>query len=94
MSLIGDAEAAGAVYERPLAAIEREQAMTEILRIVATLPKNQREVIRLKFEHDLSYKEIAAITGLSATNVGFLIHTAIQTLRKALLAQSAKGRIS
>jgi DNA-directed RNA polymerase specialized sigma24 family protein len=33
------------------------------------------------------------ITKLSVTNVGFLIHTAIKTLRKELLAESAKRRI-
>jgi DNA-directed RNA polymerase specialized sigma24 family protein len=58
------------------------------------LPKNQREVLRLKFQCDLSYKEISAVTQLSVTNVGFLIHTAIKTLRKELLAEeSAKRRI-
>ena len=45
---------------------------------------NQREVIRLKFQNDLSYKEIAEVTGLSATNVGFLLHVALKKLRELL----------
>lgn len=45
------------------------------------LPQNQREVIRLKFQHDLSYKDISSVTGLSITNVGFLLHTGLKHLR-------------
>jgi RNA polymerase sigma-70 factor (ECF subfamily) len=46
------------------------------------LPKNQQEVIRLKFQHGLSYKEISTVTNLSVTNVGFLIHTGLKVLRE------------
>jgi len=53
----------------------------EVLRYLDRLPDNQREVIRLKFQGDLSYKEIADVTGLSVSNVGFLIHTGIKRLR-------------
>jgi RNA polymerase sigma-70 factor (ECF subfamily) len=70
---------------RPLAALEQKETMTQVLRIVETLPKNQREVIHLKFQCDLSYKEISEITRLSVTNVGFLIHTAIKSIRKEML---------
>jgi RNA polymerase sigma-70 factor (ECF subfamily) len=52
--------------------------------ILASLPPNQREVVRLKFQHQLSYQEIAAVTALSVTNVGFLLHTALKTLRGRL----------
>jgi len=77
----------------PVEALEQKEKMDQVLRLVDRLPKNQREVILLKFQFDLSYKEISEVTHLSVTNVGFLIHTAIQTLRKELLAGSAKGRI-
>jgi RNA polymerase sigma-70 factor (ECF subfamily) len=53
------------------------------------LPVNQREVIRLKFQNDLSYKEIAEITQLSMTNVGFLLHVGLKRLR--VLLQSDPG---
>jgi RNA polymerase sigma-70 factor (ECF subfamily) len=48
------------------------------------LSRNQQEVIRLKFQQGLKYREIAAVTGLSVSNVGFLIHTGIKKLRAAL----------
>jgi RNA polymerase sigma-70 factor (ECF subfamily) len=93
MSPLTDPETATAVVDRPGASLEQEEAMSQVLRIMENLPKNQREVLRLKFQSDLSYKEISEITQLSVTNVGFLIHTAIKTLRKEMLAESAKRRI-
>jgi RNA polymerase sigma-70 factor (ECF subfamily) len=48
------------------------------------LPPKQREVVRLKFQAQLSYEEIAAITSLSVSNVGVLLHTAIRTLRQRM----------
>jgi len=53
-----------------------------------SLPLNQQEVVRLKFQNDLSYQEISRITKLSVSNVGFLIHTAIKTIRRKLKAES------
>lgn len=49
MSPLNDADNVGAVYDRPapLRNIEREQAITQVLRIMETLPKNQREVQRV-----------------------------------------------
>ena len=52
------------------------------LRLLDTLPQNAREVIRLKFQQQMSYREIAAVTALSESNVGYLIHVGIQTLRQ------------
>ena len=40
--------------------------------------------MRLKFQNGLSYKEISRVTELSVSNVGYLIHTAIQKLRQQL----------
>jgi RNA polymerase sigma-70 factor (ECF subfamily) len=51
---------------------------------VQQLPPSQQEVIRLRFENQLSYRQIADITGHTPTNVGFLLHTAIHKLRGAL----------
>jgi RNA polymerase sigma-70 factor (ECF subfamily) len=90
MSPLIDPEMIPAALERPGGSLEREETMSHVVRLMEALPKNQREVIRLKFQSDLSYKEISEITGLSVTNVGFLIHTAIKSLRKELLAESAK----
>jgi RNA polymerase sigma-70 factor (ECF subfamily) len=70
--------------------LQRNEASGDVFKLLNGLPKNQREVVYLKFQCDLSYKEISDITKLSVTNVGFLIHTALKTLRKQVLPQPAR----
>jgi RNA polymerase sigma-70 factor, ECF subfamily len=56
---------------------------TERLRwMIAQLPQQQRELVHLKFEAGLSYKEIADTTRMSVSSVGVQLHAAIQTLRR------------
>jgi RNA polymerase sigma factor (sigma-70 family) len=68
----------------PAAQAERHETDVEVMDLLARLPKNQQEVIRLKFQNDLSYREISEITHLSVSNVGFLMHTALKTLRQQM----------
>jgi len=70
--------------------LDEKQTAAEIFRMLDRLPKNQREVVYLKFQCDLSYKEISEITKLSVTNVGFLMHTALKGLRKELLSEPVR----
>jgi RNA polymerase sigma factor (sigma-70 family) len=70
--------------------LQQRETAGEIFRMLDTLPKNQREVVYLKFQCDLSYKEISDITKLSVSNVGFLIHTALKSLRKQLLSEPVR----
>lgn len=76
-------------------AADRDTADT-VMSLLDGLPPNQREVVRLKFQAQMSYGEIAAVTSLSVGNVGFLLHTAIKTLRRRLAAidQPFAGRVS
>jgi RNA polymerase sigma-70 factor (ECF subfamily) len=66
-----------APYER----LEQKEASGFLMRIIATLPPRQQEVLQLKFQNDFSYQEIAEITKLSVSNVGVTIHNALKTLR-------------
>lgn len=68
----------------PSAAMERSESAAGLMRQVATLPDRQQEVLRLKFHAGLSYKEIAEVTGLTSSNVGFVLHTAISKLRQKM----------
>jgi RNA polymerase sigma factor (sigma-70 family) len=65
-------------------AIEARETVGQLLQLLASLPANQQEVVRLKFQNGLSYREISEVTQLSVTNVGYLLHTAIQTLRRKM----------
>ena len=77
---------------RPGELLEHKETMSQVLRALETLPKNQREVIYLKFQCDLSYKEISEITRLSVSNIGFLIHTGIKSVRKQILTNPETAR--
>ncbi len=72
----------------PAAQAARSEQHSEVIRFLDRLPDNQREVIRLKFQNELSYKEISEVTRLSVSNVGFLIHTGIKRLRQLLAHQT------
>jgi RNA polymerase sigma-70 factor (ECF subfamily) len=49
-----------------------------------TLDERSRELVRLKFDEDLSYKEISARTGLTVGHVGYLLHHALKTIAAEL----------
>ena len=68
----------------PLEAAERHELGAKVLELLETLPPNQQEVLRLKFQNGFSYQEISRISGHSVSNVGYLIHAGIKTLRGQL----------
>jgi RNA polymerase sigma-70 factor (ECF subfamily) len=78
----------------PLEAIERQELGRRVLELMENLPANQREVLRLKFQNGFSYQEISRISGHSISNVGYLIHAGVKTLRGYLFeGQAAKARV-
>ena len=74
-----------AVLESPLAdpatETERQDSAAQAQRLMKQLPANQQEVIRLKFQQQLSYRDIARVTSLSESNVGYLLHVGLRSLR-------------
>lgn len=64
-----------------------EDQLTQILSVIEQLSDNQKEVLRLKYQHDMAYKEIAQVTGMTVSNVGATLHHAIKTVKKLLNAQ-------
>ena len=56
----------------------KEQVLEEVKLLVGLLPQNQKEVVFMRYYQDLSFKEIAEITGVS-------INTALGRMRYALL---------
>lgn len=88
MKTLTEERACEAVYasSSQTATIENRETLSQVLELLDTLPPNQQEVMRLKFQNGLSYREISEVTELSVTNVGYLLHTAIQSLRRKLNA--------
>ena len=64
--------------------LEQRETEDRAIALLDRLPETQQEVIRLKFQNELSYREIADITGHSVSNVGFLLHTGIKRLRELM----------
>ena len=58
--------------------IIKNQIQTDVKKLVEYLPENQKEVLKLRYYQDLSFKEIADITGVS-------INTALGRMRYAIL---------
>lgn len=90
-TLAEDTAARTASHEpSPAALVEQRDTAGHLLIMLTTLPRNQQEVLRLKFQNGLSYREISRITGLSVSNVGFLIHRGLTTLRFRLKSPHAE----
>lgn len=65
----------------PLQEMARRETVERLMEHVKTLPRNQQEVVRLRFHGNHSYQEISQITGLSVGNVGFILNAAMRNLR-------------
>jgi RNA polymerase sigma-70 factor (ECF subfamily) len=63
---------------------EQRDEVSKANAAIERLPERLREVVILKIREQKSYKEIAQILGLSATNVGFLLHQAMKVLSAEL----------
>jgi|TARA_B100001093_G_scaffold450850_1_gene457901 RNA polymerase sigma-70 factor (ECF subfamily) len=71
-----------------------DERVSLVMNTLEQLPGNQREVIRLKFQQELSYKEISEATGLAVGNVGFLLHTGLKRLRSLLPEDLLENHLS
>ncbi|MDA1229601.1 MAG: sigma-70 family RNA polymerase sigma factor [Planctomycetota bacterium] len=75
------------MQESPESTAMTRDSAENVFRMLDQLPDNQQEVVRLKFQNDMTYQEIADATGLTVTNVGFLLHTALKRLRELLQSE-------
>lgn len=62
--------------------LERGEHEKRLTALVAELPERERELVRLKFQVGLSYREIEEITGISQGNIGYFLHRAVKHLRQ------------
>lgn len=68
----------------PAQLLERRETLNRVLLALDSLSPREQEVLRLKFQNGLSYREIAATVGISVGNVGYLIHNGVKKVRAAL----------
>ena len=78
-----------ALESQPGVSLEREEMCKMVHNAIAALKPRYRELVILKVQEGKSYREIAEITGLSATNVGYLLHQAMKALSLKLKDRDA-----
>jgi RNA polymerase sigma-70 factor (ECF subfamily) len=89
----------GRTFEKPLASrsptpeqeTERGERRAEIEEVVCRLQPAYRELIVLRHSHDLSYDEIAEVTGLPLGTVKNRIFRAREAMRELLIARGITG---
>lgn len=67
---------------------EEGEQLEQLRAGVGQLTEQQQEVLRLRLHDGLSYRQIAEVTGLTITNVGYHLHQAISQLRTRLAASN------
>src|SRR5689334_8327217 len=70
-----------AAGETPDDALARREDFRKLSRLLADLPERDRELIALKYGAGLTNRGIARLTHLTETNVGSILHRAVQKLR-------------
>jgi RNA polymerase sigma-70 factor (ECF subfamily) len=60
--------------------IARWEGIGLVRLVLETLDERSRELVRLRFNEDLSYKEIAERTKLTVGHVGYLLHHALKAI--------------
>ena len=65
--------------------IARWEGIGLVRLVLETLDARSRELIRLRFNEDLSYKEISGRTGLTVGHVGYLLHHALKAMALELV---------
>lgn len=69
----------------PAESAELRDSSHDVLSRLKSLPAQQHEAVRLKFQHQFSYREIADVMGLSESHVGVILHHALKSLRTQML---------
>jgi RNA polymerase sigma-70 factor (ECF subfamily) len=73
----------------PDAEIARGEAIGLVRLVLETLDERSRELIRLRFNEELSYKQIAERAGLTVGHVGYLLHHALKAVAAELVRTEA-----
>ncbi len=70
-----------ATGDTPEEALTRREDFARLSRLLEALPERDRELVSLKYGAGLTNRTIARLTRLTETNVGSILHRAVQKLR-------------
>ena len=77
--------------EPPDVRAERREMQRRTRLALGRLPEDHQKLLYMKFYQDMRNVDIAQATGLSASNVGVLVHRSLKRLRALLEAEPARG---
>ena len=73
--------------EDPAKKMERKEARLRVRHALSILSDESRELIKMKLDKKMSYKQISEKSGLSISNVGYKLHTVIKNLSVEMKAE-------
>lgn len=81
-TLAADEQYCPPAADNPTVPCELADDLAQVRRWIGQLPEQQQELLRLRFDGQLSYAQLAEVTGLSVSHVGVLLHQALTRLRE------------
>ncbi len=75
----------------PVDRLEHHETVGSMRLLLAELPAEDRDLIRLKYQDGLKYDEISRRTGLSVGNVGYRLHHLLKGLADGLRRAGVEG---
>ena len=71
----------------PAEKLERSEKINRVVHFVSLLPQDSKNLLKMKFDKKLSYREISQQTGLTEGNVGYKLHHLMRNLADELKAE-------
>ena len=71
----------------PAEKLERSEKINRVVHFVSLLPQDSKNLLKMKFDKKLSYREISQQTGLTEGNVGYKLHHLMRDLADELKAE-------
>ena len=81
------AEQVDAPEASPEELAQSKERVVALMGAMKHLSDEEREAVHLKFKQGMSYREIAELMDITVAKVGFLLHRAMQSLRRSLRPQ-------
>ena len=69
---------------QPQEVVVKNEENKALLTAMSKLKEQERQILSMKFATNLKHDEIAVVMGISASNVGVIVHRALKRLRKLL----------
>ena len=88
---LSDSTDLGEAEDRPDDQVGRVEAVVVMEQLMAEMGKNDRELVRLKFDEEMSYSAISEKLEIGVGNVGYRLHHVLKVLAEGLRRKGIDG---